>query len=65
MKKWMERGAKVSPVTLASAALLHLLWVDALVAMLGKVAREMLRRGGSAFGQADVVTVVGLVRSGH
>lgn len=55
----------IIPVALAASALLHLLGIDALVAVLGEVTRKMFRGSGGAFGQTDMVTVVGLVRTGH
>jgi len=54
-----------SPVASTRAVLLHLLGVDIGKAVLAKEARNSLRGEHSPLGNALVVTVVGLVRSGH
>jgi len=54
-----------SPVASTRAVLLHLLGVDIGKAVLTKEARDSLRREHSPLGNALVVTIVGLVRSGH
>ena len=53
------------PVTPTTAILLGLLGINALMAALGKVARQMLAGSGSAVGQAGMVTVVELVAASH
>lgn len=57
--------ASIAPIASAATILLHLLGIDALVAVLRKVARQVLLGRGSSVGQAGVVTVVVLVRSSH
>jgi len=54
-----------SPVTSARAVLLYLLGVHIGKAVLTKEARNSFRGRDSPLGNALVVTVVGLVRSGH
>lgn len=54
-----------APVALAAAVLLDLLGIDVGVTILGEEAWEMHDRHGSTFGNALVITVVGLVRSRH
>jgi hypothetical protein len=54
-----------SPVASTRAVLLHLLGVDIGKAVLTKEARDSFRGEHSPLGNALVVTVVGLVRSGH
>jgi hypothetical protein len=53
------------PVASTRAVLLHLLGVDIGKAVLTKEARDSFRGEHSPLGNALVVTVVGLVRSGH
>lgn len=55
----------VAPVTTAAAVLLDLFGIGVDVAALGKETRQVFLGGGSAFGDALVVTVVGLVRASH
>lgn len=54
-----------SPVASTRAVLLHLLGVNVGKAALTKEARDSFRGEHSPLGDALVVTVVGLVRSGH
>jgi hypothetical protein len=56
---------KALPIAFATAVLLGLLWVNAFVAMLGKVARQVLGWSSGAISQTGVVSVVELVASGH
>jgi hypothetical protein len=54
-----------SPIASTRAVLLHLLGVDIGEAIFTKEARDSFRGEHSPLGNALVVTVVGLVRSGH
>lgn len=56
---------KGAPVALASTVLLDLFGIDVGVATLGKVTGKMLNGESSAFGDALVITVVGLVGASH
>lgn len=53
------------PVTLPATILLGLLGVSIDMASLGEVTGEMLFRLSGTVGEADVVTVIQLVGSGH
>ena len=53
------------PVALATAFFLDLLWINVDVTRLGKVAREVVFRTGSAVSQAGVVAVVVLLSASH
>lgn len=53
------------PIALSTAMLLGAGWIDASMAGLGEVAREVLFGGSGAIGEADVITVVALVSASH
>lgn len=54
-----------APIASALTLLLGARRVDAVVTSFGKVAWKMLFRSSSAIGEADVVTVVGLLGASH
>jgi len=54
-----------SPVASTRAVFLHLLWVDIGKTVLTKETRDSFRGECGSLGNTLVVTVVGLVRSGH
>lgn len=53
------------PIALAGPVLFDLLGVDVKVTGLCEETGKMLSRGGSSVGQALVIAVIGLVRTGH
>jgi hypothetical protein len=60
-----QRERVYTPIASARSVLLDLLGIHVGMAALGKETREMLRGKSSAFGEALVVTVIGLVGASH